>query len=58
MPVHSNGSGFQWGSHGKVYKGKGAKEKAAKQGAAAFANGYRGKGHKTGGKVTKPKGKK
>ncbi len=48
MPVHPEGEGFQWGSHGKVYKGKGAKAKAAKQGAAAYANGYKGK----------PKGKK
>ena len=43
-PVHSTpGGGEQWGGHGKVYKGKGAKEKAAKQGAAAYANGYKGK---------------
>jgi len=50
MPVHSEGGGFQWGGKGKVYKGKGAKAKAAKQGAAAYANGYKGKGS--------PKGKK
>ena len=43
MPVHKVKGGYQWGSHGKVYKGKGAKGKAAKQGRAAYANGYRGK---------------
>lgn len=43
MPVHrtSNG-GYQWGSHGKVYHGKGARAKAAAQGRAAYAHGYRG----------------
>ena len=59
MPVHSTpGGGEQWGGHGKVYKGKGAKAKAAKQGAAAYANGYQGK--KDGGLVkakSKPKSK-
>lgn len=35
-------SGYKWGSKGKVYTGKGAKAKAAKQGRAAYANGYRG----------------
>jgi hypothetical protein len=45
MPVHSSGGGcYRWGGHGKRYCGKGAKEKAAKQGAAAYAHGYRGKG--------------
>ena len=43
MPVHKKGSGYQWGSQGKVYKGSGAKDKAAKQGRAAYASGYRGK---------------
>lgn len=42
MPVHKEGSGYQWGGHGKVYTGPGAKEKAAAQGAAAHANGYQG----------------
>lgn len=46
MPVHpvrESGTivGYQWGQHGKVYRGKGAEEKAAKQGAAAHATGYR-----------------
>lgn len=42
MPVHKVKGGYKWGKSGKVYKGKGAKKKAAKQGKAAFANGYRG----------------
>ena len=45
MPVHSvKGGGKQWGGHGKVYKGPDAAAKAAAQGRAAYANGYRGKG--------------
>lgn len=45
MPVHKvPGGGYQWGNHGKVYKGKDAKKKAARQGAAAYANGYSGPG--------------
>ena len=44
MPVHAVNGGYRWGNHGKIYKGAGAKAKAAKQGAAAHANGYRGKG--------------
>ncbi len=44
MPVHSTGNGGkQWGNHGKVYHGKGAAAKAAAQGRAAYANGYKGK---------------
>ena len=47
MPVHKvkSGSktvGYQWGKHGKVYKGSGAKKKAIKQGVAAYFGGYRG----------------
>lgn len=43
-PVHSvAGGGFQWGGRGKVYHGADAKGKAARQGRAAYANGYRGK---------------
>jgi hypothetical protein len=45
MPVHKatkNGkSGYQWGQHGKIYTGPGAQAKAAKQGAAAHAAGYK-----------------
>ena len=41
MPIHKTKSGgYQWGSHGKVYK---SKAKAVKQMKAAFANGYKGK---------------
>ena len=43
MPVRCNKSGRRWGSKGKLYKGKGAKKKAARQGRAAYANGYRKK---------------
>lgn len=43
MPVHKVGSGYQWGNHGKVYRGSGAHEKASKQGQAAHANGYKDK---------------
>jgi hypothetical protein len=46
MPVHkatskSGKNGYQWGNHGKVYTGAGAKEKAAAQGRAAHAAGYK-----------------
>lgn len=35
MPVRKVGkSGYKWGSKGKLYKGKGAKEKALRQGRA------------------------
>ena len=48
MPVHKvrekGRVGYQWGTSGKVYFGPGAAEKAAKQGQAAWANGYKGKG--------------
>lgn len=37
MPVHRVKGGYQWGKHGKVYKGKGAKAKAARQGRAVRA---------------------
>ena len=44
MPVHKVGSdGYKWGKSGKVYRGKGAREKAEAQGRAAYANGYKGK---------------
>lgn len=46
MPVHkrrdSKGVYYQWGGHGKKYRGKDAKAKAEKQGRAAYANGYKG----------------
>lgn len=34
MPVHKQGSGYQYGSKGKIYYGKDAKEKAISQGKA------------------------
>lgn len=43
MPVRKVKGGYRWGSRGKVYKGKGAKAKAARQGRAAYAHGYKGK---------------
>ena len=46
MPVKKSGGGYKWGSKGKVYKGKGAKKKAQKQGAAAHASGYKSTGKK------------
>ena len=38
MPVKKVKGGFRWGNSGKLYKGKGAKEKAAKQGRAIHAS--------------------
>ena len=41
MPVNPLGGGrYRWGKKGKVYSGKGAKAKAARQGRAAYAGGY------------------
>lgn len=40
MPIHKEGSGFQWGNHGKVYP---TKEGAVKQAQAAHASGYKSK---------------
>lgn len=38
MPVRKSRGGYQYGKHGKVYKGKGAKAKAARQGRAIKAS--------------------
>jgi hypothetical protein len=38
MPVRRSGGGYKYGNKGKLYKGKGAKKKAAKQGRAIQAN--------------------
>lgn len=47
MPVHrvvKDGKvGYRWGQDGKVYFGESGKKKAAKQGQAAYAAGYRKK---------------
>jgi len=37
MPVQKVDSGYRWGKSGKIYKGKGAKGKALKQGRAIHA---------------------
>jgi len=50
MPVHKVKGGWKWGSHGKIYSTRAA---AQRQGNAAFASGYQGKGHPR----AKPKGK-
>lgn len=38
MPVRKNKGGYQYGNTGKIYRGKGAKGKAAKQGRAIQAS--------------------
>lgn len=38
MPVKKIGKGYKWGEKGKLYKGKGAKAKALKQGRAIHSN--------------------
>jgi hypothetical protein len=38
MPIRKVKGGYQYGSSGKVYKGKGAKSRAAKQGRAIQAS--------------------
>ena len=42
-PVHAVAGGHQWGASGKVYRGRGSAAKAAAQGRAAYAHGYKGK---------------
>lgn len=37
MPVRKVSGGYRWGKSGKIYRGKGAKAKAAKQGRAVKA---------------------
>jgi len=46
MPVKRVSGGYRWGSRGKVYRGKGARKKATRQGRAAYASGYRGRSKK------------
>lgn len=42
MPVHRTKSGgYKWGKSGKTYYGRGAKRKAARQGRAVRASGYK-----------------
>jgi hypothetical protein len=42
VPIHKQGSGWQWGNHGKVYA---SREGAVKQAQAAHANGYKEPSH-------------
>ena len=42
--------GYRWGSSGKIYTGPGAEKKAAAQGRAAYASGYRSKTQSRGSK--------
>lgn len=42
MPVRKIAGGYQWGGHGKKYRGKGAHAKAVKQEIAARYHGYGG----------------
>ena len=43
MPVRKTGGGYRYGTKGKLYKGKGAKKKAARQGRAIKASQARRK---------------
>jgi len=47
MPIETGkdkfGKYYRWGSHGKKYRGRGARAKALEQARAAYARGYRGK---------------
>lgn len=36
-------TGYKWGTSGKIYTGTGAQQRAAAQGRAAYASGYRTK---------------
>lgn len=44
MPVRKTSGGYKYGTSGKLYKGKGAKAKAARQGRAIKASQARRKG--------------
>jgi hypothetical protein len=39
-------TGYRWGSSGKIYTGPGAQQRAAAQGRAAYAAGYKGSGRR------------
>jgi len=43
MPVRKTQGGYKYGTKGKLYKGKTAKAKAARQGRAIKSNQARGK---------------
>ncbi|MDD5328074.1 MAG: hypothetical protein PHY02_09740 [Phycisphaerae bacterium] len=42
MPVKKVKGGYRWGRRGKIYRGRRAKARAARQGRAAYARGYKG----------------
>ncbi len=48
MPVQRvrtrRGVGYRWGRSGEIYYGADARERAAAQGRAVYAAGYRGRG--------------
>lgn len=46
MPVRRAKGGYRWGRSGKVYRGKGGKAKAAKQGRAISISKARRAGHR------------
>jgi len=43
MPVKRVKGGYRWGNHGKIYRGRGAKAKALRQGRAIKASQTRRK---------------
>lgn len=43
MPVHKISGGYKFGKSGKLYRGKGAKQKAQRQARAIYASGYKEK---------------
>lgn len=43
MPVRKVKGGYKWGKSGKLYKGKGAKQKAQRQARAIYSSGFKGK---------------
>jgi len=43
MPVKRAKGGYRWGNHGKIYRGRGAKAKALRQGRAIKASQSRRK---------------
>jgi len=43
MPVKRTKGGYRWGNHGKIYRGRGAKAKALRQGRAIKASQSRRK---------------
>lgn len=45
MPVRKVGGGYRYGTSGKLYRGKGARAKAARQGRAIAISKARAKGH-------------